>query len=253
MATEPFYAPFSNKSIRQGDIALCEFHQLRSSGGEPPGPGSDTLVNADLPYLGAFRDYPLTVSRPESSSSVERILRVWTGFGIVMHQNCELDFADSNDSRVLVAPLVSRSTWPQGPWDLIVKNQLPSFFHLPHLSIPEAGSFELEAEWPESAVAFASTTLLSRGIVKPNRVFGLTPASVGKLQELFVRFSSVRGWGSHDALERLVDFKVAGVYATAETVAGPAPLAKVVLEREGEPEEITVAWGVRRTGRPIGE
>jgi hypothetical protein len=248
---ESFYAPFSKKAIRQGDIALCEFHQLRSAGGEPPGPGPDALANEDLPYLGPYRDYPLTVTRPESGAKVDRVLRVWTGFGMIIHQNCELEYADQNDSRVLVAPIVSKSMWSLGSWDLIAKSQLPGFFHLPPLSKTEADAFEVGAEWPESAVAFASTTLLSRGIVKPNRVLGLAPRTIGRLQELLVRFATVRGWGSHDTLKRLVGYTVKDVHATSETVPGPASLAKVILEREGEPEEITVAWGVRRSGRPV--
>ena len=250
MARGSFYSAFSKKSIRQGDIALCEFHQLRSAGGEPPGPGPDRHANEDLPYLGPYRDYPLTVTRPESGTDVARVLRVWTGFGIVIHQNCELDYADANDSRVLVAPIVSRSQWPHGPWQLIARNGLPGFFHLPPLVAKDAQSLGLEADWPESAVAFASTTLLSRGIVKPDRLMGLSAEAIGKLQELLVRFATARGWGSHDDLAQLLGFKVAGVYATNETVAGPAPLAKVLLERDGEPEEITVVWGLRRTGRP---
>ncbi len=170
---------------------------------------------------------------------------------MVIHQNCELKYADENDSRVLVAPIISKSMWPGRHWGTIAQNQLPSFFHLPGLSEEQADALGLEVEWPESAVAFASTTLLSRGIVKPNRVLGLTPKAVGKLQELLVRFSTARGWGSHDDLRTLVGYTVKDVFATSETVPGPVSLAKVILEKEGEPEEITVAWGVRRSGRPI--
>ena len=134
---------------------------------------------------------------------------------------------------------------------MIAQSQLPGFFHLPELPEADADALGLEVEWPESAVAFASTTLLSRGIVKPNRVLGLTPKAVGRFQELLVRFSSARGWGSHDTLKNIVGYTVKEVFATSETVPGPVSLAKVILEREGEPEEITVAWGVRRSGRPI--
>lgn len=251
MAAEPFYAPISRKALRQGDIAVCEFHQLRSRSGEPPGPGPESLANEDLPYLGSFRDYELKVTRPETGGDVHRVLRVWTGFGMVVHQNCELEYSDPQDSRVLVAPLVSKAIWPNGPWDQIATNSLPSYFHLPEVPAAEAEAIGLEADWPESAVAFASTTLLSRGIVKPNRIFGLAPSTLARLQELFVRFSTVRGWGSHEALNELVGYKIAEVYATSETVPGPAPLAKVVLERDDSVEEITVAWGVRRSGRAL--
>jgi hypothetical protein len=38
---------------------------------------------------------------------------------------------------------------------------------------------------------------------------------------------------------------------TAETVPGPARLAKVVVDTGSDTDEITVAWGLRRTGRPL--
>ena len=246
-----FYQPYSRKKLRQGDIALCEFHQLRSASGEPRGPGEADLANEVLPYLGPYRDYPLEVTHFGSEKAVRRALRVWTGYGLVVHQNCELDYADENDSRVQIAPIVTKPTWEVGPWPMIESGSLPAYFYLPGLDADEASVVGLDAAWPEGAVALASTTLVSRGIVKSNRVLGLTPEAVGKLQELLVRFSSVRGWGSHPALEQLVGYTVKAIYSTQESVAGPAPLAKVLLEKDGETEEITVAWGVRRSGATL--
>lgn len=210
------------------------------------------MANEDLPYLGAFRDYRLEVDRPGVGDPVSRVVRVWFGPVMVVHQNCEIDYADDQDSRLQVAPIVSDAQWPNGPWPQIRKRLLPSFSHLPALETEAAAELGLDAQWPEAAVALASTTCLSRGIVKPNRILSLVPEALAPLQEAIVRFSTVRGWGDDAALSALVRKRIVDVKSTPETVAGPASLAKVILaDDEGEADEISVAWGVRRSGRPL--
>lgn len=231
---------------------MCEFHQLRADGGEPAGPGREELGNEDLPYLGTFRDYRLEVDRPGDADPVSRIVRVWFGPVMVVHQNCEIDYADAQDSRIQVAPIVSEAQWPGGPWRQIKARLLPSFAHLPALDAERAAELGLDAPWPEAAVALASTTCLSRGIVKPNRILSLVPEALAPLQEAIVRFSTVRGWGDDSALSALVGKRIVDVKNTSETVAGPASLAKVILsDDEGDADEISVAWGIRRSGRPL--
>jgi hypothetical protein len=236
------------KKVRQGDLALCEFHQLRARSGEPRGPGESALANEDIPYFGPYSDYELEIS-VAGGGHMTRILRVWAGYAMVIHQNCEIEYAADADSRMLVAPIVSKPNWPTGPWDLIAARALPSYFHLPPLDAEQAAAVGLDGAWPESAVVFASATALSRGIVKPNRVLALSPRAVPGLQETLVRFSTVRGWASHSALEGLIGKTIVAVEQTPETVPGPAPLAKVFLADGEENDEITVAWGVRRTGK----
>ncbi len=243
----PYRRP-SRRSIRQGDIALCEFHQLRSRSGEPRGPGPAEVANEDLPYFGDPQAFNVSVTLPDGRTAT-RQLRLWVGAVMVIHQNCEIEYADSEDSRLLVAPLVSREKWPNGPWELIERRQLPSYFPLPEMSEDKARELGLEEPLPASAVALASTTCVSRAMVKSNRIAGIEMAAVADLQEALVRFFSVRGWGSSEALQRLEGLTVVSATETSETVAGPAPLSKVVLAGEGEDDEITVAWGVRRTGR----
>jgi hypothetical protein len=170
---------------------------------------------------------------------------------MVIHQNCEIDYASEHDSRLTIAPIVSRVAWPDGPWDLIQRRELPGYFHLPPLAAEEAAALGLAGEWPEAAVALASTTASSRGIVKPNRILTLAPESLPSLQESLVRFSSVRGWGSVEAAASLVGGRIVSVSETAETVPGPARMAKVVVDTGTDVDEITVAWGLRRTGRPM--
>lgn len=236
--------------MRQGDIAVCEFHQLRARSGEPRGPGPPELADPDLPYLGRFDTYPLEIPAPDGSM-VERQLRVWRGPVMVLHQNCEIEYAGEDDSRLTVAPVVSRVGWPNGPWELIAAGELPGYLHLPGLPQEYAGELGLPREWPESAVAFASMTASSRGIVKPNRVLALSPGSIPRMQESLVRFSSVRGWGSIDSAQQLVGARIVSVSETLETVPGPARLAKVVVQADDDVDEITVAWGLRRSGKPL--
>jgi hypothetical protein len=182
---------------------------------------------------------------------VDRQLRVWRGPVMVLHQNCEIEYAGEDDSRLTVAPIVSRVGWPNGPWELIAGRELPGYLHLHGLSAEEAGQFGLQRDWPESAVALASMTASSRGIVKPNRLLALSPGSIPLLQECLVRFSSVRGWGSIGSAQQLVGTRILSISETLETVPGPARLAKVVVQDDDDVDEITVAWGLRRSGKPI--
>jgi hypothetical protein len=192
------------------------------------------------------------VDRPEGGEPVSRVLRVWFGPVMVVHQNCEIEYADAQDSRVQVAPIVSEAQWPTGPWRQISKRQLPSFAHLPPMDAEAAAELGLDLSWPQAAVALASTTCLSRGIVKPNRILSLVPQALAPLQEAIVRFSTVRGWGDDAALSALIGKRIVEVKSTPETVAGPASIAKVILtDDDGEADEISVAWGVRRTARPL--
>jgi hypothetical protein len=170
---------------------------------------------------------------------------------MVIHQNCEIEYASEQDSRLTIAPIVSRIAWPDGPWDLIKRRELPGYFHLPALSGDEAASLDLATEWPEGAVALASMTASSRGIVKPNRILALAPERLAALQESLVRFTSVRGWGSIESAAALVGTQIVSIDETAETVPGPARLAKVVVDTGSDTDEITVAWGLRRTGKPL--
>jgi hypothetical protein len=172
---------------------------------------------------------------------------------MVVHQNCEIEYADAQDSRVQVAPIVSEAQWPNGPWPQIRKRQLPSFAHLPSIDTDVATELGLDVPWPEAAGALASTTCLSRGIVKPNRILSLGAEALAPLQEAIVRFSTVRGWGDDAALSALTGKRIVEVMSTSETVAGPASIAKVILaDEDGDVDEISVAWGVRRTSRPLG-
>lgn len=231
-------------------MALCEFHQLRARSGEAPGPGPVEVANEDLPYLGKEQAFEVPVRLPDGAI-VTRQLRLWVGTTMVIHQNCEIEYADGGDSRLLVAPVVTREQWPNGPWEEIKRGSLPSYFYLPEMTEEEADLLGLDQRFPASAVALASTTCLSRGIVKQGRICAIETEDLPGLQEALVRFFSVRGWGSSKALQALEGLRIVSATETSETVAGPAPLSKVVLAGDSGDDEITVAWGVRRTGRTM--
>jgi len=235
-----------SKALRQGDVALAEFHQLRARGGEPAAPGESSAASPDVPYLGPYRDYPLELSLPGTEEKKTRVLRVWVGYVLLLHQSCEIEYADEADSRLIVSPLVLRNHWSSGPWSLIERDELPGFMYLPRLSEEDAEAIGCKKGIPEAAVAFASTTLLSRAIFKPNRLASLRPEHLGRLQASAVRFFSVRGWASTRELANLVGKTVVDAQETAESVPGPSRLAKVLLRgEEGSDDEVTVTWGLR--------
>lgn len=235
----------SLRKLRQGDIALCEFHQLRARSGEGKGPGDATCANEDLPYFGDPQDFEIEVAVPGSDRPLTRIIRLWLGWVVVLSQSCELDYADEQDARVLVAPLVSEPVWSNGPWAQIAKRSLPGYLALPALGADQASEFGLDGDWPRSAVALASSTLVSRGMVLPNRVMSLAPTWVLSLQEAIVRFTSVRGWGDSAAAEALRGKSIVDVRETVEMVPGPSRLTKVVLDAPDGGDEITIVCGLR--------
>jgi hypothetical protein len=240
------------RKLRQGDIAICEFHQLRARSGEGRGPGDAQTANEDLPYLGEYQDFEIPVATEGSGRPTSRVLRIWTGPVVVVSQSCELEYADEQDARVLVAPIVSNALWPNGPWELIEPGALPGYFYLPEVSSGEANELGLEGSWPASSVVIASTTLVSRGIVAPNRIMSLGASAVTDLQSAVVRFTSVRGWGDIAAAEPLLGMQVVDIQETMETVPGPSRLAKVMLDSPDGGDEITVVWGLRPSRRRSG-
>jgi len=136
-------------------------------------------------------------------------------------------------------------------WELIQRGSLPGFLHLPSAPLAQDPELELDADWPECAVALASTTLVSRAIVAPNRIMSLSPGMIVALQESLVRFTSVRGWGDVAAAEALRGKSIVAVRETVEMVPGPARLTKVMLDGRGDEgaDEITIVCGLRPARR----
>ena len=130
------------KKLRQGDIAICEFHQLRSRSGEPKGPGGPASPTPQLPDFGASQTFEIPVQVPGRGEPVLRHLRLWLGPAMVVHQSCELEYADPEDSRVGVAPIVSAERWTQGPWTNSTRSpaRIPLFASTPRTGCRCAGA-----------------------------------------------------------------------------------------------------------------
>ena len=238
----------SNTKLRQGDIAICEFHQMRNRSGDLRGPAHADDQNERLPFLGTWRDAEVDVPWPGGTTR-KRVIRIWIGPVMVLHQSCEIQNADQEDSRIIVAPIVSKAKWPTGPWTEIRTGAIPGYLYLRSTNEDETKDLGLGVPWEESAVALASTTSSSRGIVKSARVLSLATPMVPILQEALVRFSSVRGWASARDMLPLVGKKITAISETSEIVPGPSRLAKVTLEDKDGLEETTVVWGVRPSGK----
>lgn len=244
------YRRASKERLRQGDIAVAEFHQLRARTGDRPGPAGQDQVASDFPFLGEPTDFELRLPRPGESEEV-RVVRVWRGFAVVLHQNCEIDFAHGDDSRVLIAPITTWDRWPEGSWKYLRENTIPGYFYLPPLSEEDARSLGLPRSWPEGVAVLASSTLSSIGLIKSRRQLSLTQAMLPHLQDCLGRFYGTRGFGGERELTAVIGRRVVQVQDTNQTVAGPSRLMKVYFGEDGsEPDErddeLTVAyWGVR--------
>lgn len=233
------------KKLRQGDIALCEFHQLRARSGEGRGPGDQQTANEDTPYFGEPQDFEISVAVPGRAEPMLRLLRIWVGPVIVVSQSCELEYSDPQDARILVAPIVSQPLWSNGPWERIEGNALPGYMFLPPIEEPDAEQLNLPGAWPAAAVAIGSATLISKAMVRPNRIMSLTPNGLLDLQSALVRFISVRGWGDLTAATQLRGKRIVDIKETIEMVPGPSRLTKVMLGDDDGGDEITVVCGLR--------
>jgi hypothetical protein len=203
-----------------------------------------------MPFFGEPVDYEIEVSRPGSGERQERrVVRIWQGLVLVLHQNCELDYANQDDSRLVVAPLATSAQWPEGPWAALRLNRIPGYFYLPPISAGQATELGLPAaDVPEAVAVLANTTLSSRGLIKPRRQFSLSTEMLPHLQEALVRFFSVRGFATLDDLRHLIGKHVVDVRETNQSVAGPSKLVKVFLGDDGaaDDDEATISyWGVR--------
>lgn len=241
------YRAPSARTLRQGDIAFCEFSQLRPRSGERSGPGPESVATPELPSFGPYDDYEVDIPQPTGNAAT-RVVRVWSGFVVVVQQNCEIVHASSEDSRLLAAPLVSPALWPEGPWDWLRGNRLPSYLYLPGLEARAAEEYELEEDWSESVAALASMTLISRALVGPRRVLSLSQEMLPHLQEKVSRCLTTRGFAGGGELEGLIGKRVTSAHRTDETVLGPSRLWKLFLGEQDSDEgddEISVTLGSR--------
>jgi hypothetical protein len=244
------YRRSSRAKIAQGDIATAEFHQLRARSSERSGPGAPESASSRLPYFGQPTDYEIPITLLTGKVEIRR-LRVWSGWTMVLHQACELEFQDPNDSRLIIAPITSSALWPEAPWDFLRTNKIPGFFYLPSLSQEEGATLGIGSGWPESVVCLAGATLSTVTLIKPRRMLSLSSASLPALQDAITRFFSVRGFANSGAVRAAKGKRLTDVVETNQTVPGPSKLVKLYFgenghETDDQDDEVTLTyWGVR--------
>jgi len=246
----PPYRRYAKGGIRQGDIALAEVVQLRARSGDRLGPGPQEMADVDLPYLGEFQDHELLLIGADGRED-HRVVRVWRLPVLVLHQNCEIEYANPEDSRLEIAAIVSRPRWPDGPWDLIARNQLPGYFYLPAVAATDAPEIALAGDWAESAVVFGSSCGSSVGIVARRRIMTLRAELLPFLQDARTRFNSVRGQSAMRDLAAVVGKRIVSIADTGLTIPAPSRVIKVHFGSntdeadDGDDEGTYAYWGIR--------
>jgi hypothetical protein len=245
-AARPLYRQVTRK-IRQGDISLAEFVQLRAPT-DLKGP-RDGLADQQLPAFGIQKPFDVSYTAADGELR-KRVLYLWEGLVVVLHQNCEMEFASPDDSRLVVAPVVLEEHWPGGHWDDIRRGLLPGYFYLPPVSDEEATAMDV-TPMPEGAAAIAGACVVGRDIVKPGRVASLTQTGVRELQDMISRFFAVRGYASTEDLPNIEGKRLAHLEDTGLTVDGPGRLIKMIFGEEasdeGDEEATVTYFGVRRS------
>jgi hypothetical protein len=234
------------KTLEQGDIGFGFFHQLKTASGSETkqGPGDEELQSEDMPYFGPWRDYDLETQLPDGRDYRLKV-RLWRAPFMVLHHNCEIAWCDPDDTRLIIAPIVFRTQWPDGPWTAIKAGSRPGYFYLPTLTEEERERFGYEGDWEEAAVDFAGTTAYSKRLAQA-RAFRLSPHMLPVLQSSIVIASTVRGWASVSDAPEWYGKKIVAVEETTEWIPAPARLTKVLLEDEhGRADEATLVWGLR--------
>ncbi len=220
--------------LRQGDLALAYYAQLRASN-DRDGPGPGDAATARVPFLEDWEDRPIELS------GTQLVARVWRGWVMVLEQSCELDHKHETDSRVLVAPVAFRDKWRGSFWRTIISGQTPGFIPLPAIAHEKSQQLTNGA-WPpavDAAVCLESTAAVSLTIV-PGAYLGITGQMRAVVQQRLVTFWSVRDWKSYKQRDELVGASIEAVDETGEQFIGPGRLHKVHLTTKHGADEITV-------------
>lgn len=218
--------------MRQGDLFVGYFHQLRSEQ-DSEGPGPASAAAAKVPLLGEYEDHPIELE------SARLTLRIWRGWMMVLEQSCEIAHKHANDSRLLAAPVVFRKHWDGPFWAGIRAGAAPGLFFLPPVTAAERERYGVRG-WPlnsDATVVLESTMCVSRELVVPSVAFGLSGPMRAALQAKLADFWSVRGWMRSKHRDTLLGKRIIEVSQTHEQFAGPGRLHKVVFEDEDEDED----------------
>jgi hypothetical protein len=233
LGTRPFSGAPGKGSLRQGDMLVGYYHQLRTEQ-DPEGPGPAGGASHKVPLLGEYEDRTIELGEARLT------LRVWHGWMMVLEQSCEIEHKHANDSRLLVAPIAFRKHWDGPFWASIRAANAPGFLFLPPMSAADRARYGAHG-WPlatDAAVVLESTTCVSRHFV-PGATFGLDSQMRAALQQRLVDFWSVRGWMRSKHRETILGRRITEISQTYEQFLGPGRLHKVALDGD---EEITVGF-----------
>ncbi len=201
--------------LSSGDIAYLSMARTRLVGEGPPGDAFDPG--------GRVPGYP----RPGILALAHgREVAVDAMFALVVTHSCEIDrqknagaAADHFDCRLTVAPIVPEPAVTliglQGDvqtvhWAAIEANEPVASLFLP--PIQDISTFAPGLEplpWPRSFSDFRGLTTVSRGMVRADRLCGLSPAYLGVLQRQLARFYTWRDLARHEVLEGMVGRRIA--------------------------------------------
>ena len=239
---QDIYAPTQASALAQGDFCLTFVHQLRT-GNDVPGPGDEEHMAAKVPYFGPYEDHDV-VFGSHAPQPRKLVLRIWPCWAMVLFQSCELDHQDSDDSRVVVAPVAFRSKWPGDHWGAIHDGSMAGHLYLP--SMDRSTQARIKARgWPpdtDAAVCLASASAASHRVVGVPR-FGLGQGMTMLSQQRLVTFFSIRNWSRTEHADILEGKRVVGVRRTSEVFRGPGALFKVMLADDDD--EMTVGIVLR--------
>lgn len=193
----PFDAPLS-----QGDIVFIAFGQARARGEEGP---PDAVPTRTTPgYPGGSWAPVLPHERP-SLGDVR--FRWWHGPALIITHSCELDRQrnrneppDVWDTRVQIAPIVTREQAPWAPWLDVSQYRPLNTYYLPPLSphalgpgVPPPRTTNPLVAWPESFADLRGITLVSRQLALQNTAsFRLAPLAKAGLHQALIRYFTVR-------------------------------------------------------------
>ncbi len=236
--------PWSGKAkqLRQGDLLVGYYHQLRTpddeQGGAAGQQGASTTSIAKLPYLGEHQD------REIDPGGTRLTVRIWYGWMMVLEQSCEIEHKDANDSRLLVAPIAFRHEWEGPHWNHIRDGNVPGMFFLPPIDEDTKSRFQAHG-WPtdtDAAVVLESTTCVSRRLA-PGAIFGLDGQMRTALQAKLADFWTVRSWMRSKHRDTILGRRITEISQTYEQFTGPGRLHKISLDDDAaDDDEITVGF-----------
>ncbi len=218
-AVEVYRAVAETDELSSGDIAFLSLARTRVAGETPPGEAFDPV--------GRVPAYPKPGLLPLPHG---REVAIDTMFALVVTHSCEIDRQRNQDveaahfdCRLTVAPIVpepavtlvddgGRTTDPMS-WAAIERNDPVNSLYLPSIDSVATYAPGVDRSWPRAFADLRGLVTVSRGMVRADRLFGLTPAYLGILQRQLARFLTWRDLARHEVLEAMAGRRIEAVVA----------------------------------------